>query len=118
MPRSDCWARLEPRESGGEELSVKSKVGAVYGETVRATCLKVLAALGVRVAVSWNGWEQWEVKEIDLVVPTRPKLPVSDLAEALWAEPGGPPVFLVGDYLRPRTPLEAMHEGAAPGHRL
>ena len=109
---------MEPRESGGQELSVKSKVGAVYGETVRATCLKVLRALGVRVAVLWNGREQRELKEINLVVPKRPMLPVSDLAEALWAEPDGSPVFLIEDCLRPRTPLEAMHKGATPGHRL
>ena len=49
--RSDCWVGLEPRESGGLELSVRSKVEAMYGEAVQATCLKVLEALGVRDAV-------------------------------------------------------------------
>ncbi len=49
--RSDCWVRLEPRGSGGLELCVKSKVDAMYGDAVRATCRTVLEALGVRDAV-------------------------------------------------------------------
>ena len=49
--RSDCWVRLEPRASGGLELSVQSKVDAMYGDAVRATCRAVLEALGVRDAV-------------------------------------------------------------------
>ncbi|HYL81571.1 MAG TPA: citrate lyase acyl carrier protein [Candidatus Acidoferrum sp.] len=48
--RSDCWVRLEPRTSGGLELCVKSKVEAMYGDAVRATCREVLEALGVRHA--------------------------------------------------------------------
>jgi len=49
--RSDCWVRLEPRTSGGLELCVTSKVDAMYGDAVRATCRTVLEALGVRDAV-------------------------------------------------------------------
>ena len=48
--RSDCWVGLEPRTSGGLELSVKSKVEAMYGEALQATCRTVLEALGVRNA--------------------------------------------------------------------
>lgn len=46
--RSDCWVRLEPRTSGGLELCVTSKVDAMYGDAVRATCRTVLEALGVK----------------------------------------------------------------------
>ncbi len=49
--RSDCWVRLEPRESGGLELCVTTKVEAMYGEAVQATCRTVLEALGVHDAV-------------------------------------------------------------------
>ncbi len=49
--RSDCWVRLEPRASGGLELCVTSKVDAMYGDALRATCRTVLEALGVRDAV-------------------------------------------------------------------
>jgi citrate lyase subunit beta/citryl-CoA lyase len=49
--RSDCWVRLESRASGGLELSVQSRVDAMYGDAVRATCRSVLEALGVRDAV-------------------------------------------------------------------
>ena len=56
--------------------------------------------------------------ELDLVVPTRPMMPVSDLGEALKALPGGPAVFDIGDCSVPRTAFEAMQEAAALGHRL
>ncbi len=49
--RSDCWVRLEARGSGGLELCVRSKVEAMYGEAVRATCRTVLEALGVKDAL-------------------------------------------------------------------
>jgi len=75
-------------------------------------------ALGERHAVLWNGREQWELKDIDLVVPTRPMLPATDLAEELYTRSDAPPVFLVGDCVQPRTALEAIHEAAALAHRL
>ena len=55
---------------------------------------------------------------LDLVVPTRPMLAVSGLADALKALPGGPPVFEIGDCVMPRTAFEAMQDAAALGHRL
>ena len=48
--RSDCWVRVEARTDGGVELCVKSKVEAMYGETVRGTCRAALNALGIRHA--------------------------------------------------------------------
>ncbi len=101
---------VRPRWLYVENLLARPNVLAHLGTTVEA--------LGERQAVLWNGRERWELKDIDLIVPTRPMLPVSDVAEALWAEPDGPPVFLVGDCVQPRTALEAMHEAAALGHRL
>jgi 2,4-dienoyl-CoA reductase-like NADH-dependent reductase (Old Yellow Enzyme family)/thioredoxin reductase len=55
---------------------------------------------------------------LDLVVPTRPLLPVAALGEQLGALADGPPVFAVGDCALPRTAFEAMQDGAALGHRL
>lgn len=48
--RSDCWVRVEPRTSGGLELRIRSKVEAMYGDAVRATCRAVLEVLGVKDA--------------------------------------------------------------------
>jgi 2,4-dienoyl-CoA reductase-like NADH-dependent reductase (Old Yellow Enzyme family)/thioredoxin reductase len=58
------------------------------------------------------------VKDVDLVVPTWPMLPVSSPGDGLKALDGGPPVFEVGDCVLPRTAFEAMHDAAALGHRL
>jgi 2,4-dienoyl-CoA reductase-like NADH-dependent reductase (Old Yellow Enzyme family)/thioredoxin reductase len=55
---------------------------------------------------------------LDLVVPTRPMVPASELGEALEALPDGPALFDVGDCTIPRTAFEAMQEAAALGHRL
>jgi citrate lyase subunit beta/citryl-CoA lyase len=41
---------LEPRTGGGQELYVRSKVEAMYGEAVRKICRAVLEALGVKDA--------------------------------------------------------------------
>ncbi len=49
--RSDCWVRVEPKTRGGLKLSVRTKVEAMYGDAVRATCTKALEALGVKHAV-------------------------------------------------------------------
>jgi citrate lyase subunit beta/citryl-CoA lyase len=48
--RSDCWVRVEARGDGGVSLCVKSKVEAMYGEAVRATCRAALDGQGVRHA--------------------------------------------------------------------
>jgi citrate lyase subunit beta/citryl-CoA lyase len=48
--RSDCWVRVEPRARGGLALLVTTKVEAMYGDAVRATCKKALEALGVKHA--------------------------------------------------------------------
>ncbi len=55
---------------------------------------------------------------LDLVVPTRPMLPVNALAEALKALPAGPAVFDIGDCVQPRTAFEAMQDAATLAHRL
>ncbi len=49
--RSDCWVRIEPKTRGGLNLEVTTKVEAMYGEAVRATCRNVLEELGVKHAV-------------------------------------------------------------------
>lgn len=69
-------------------------------------------------AVLCNGKEQWEVGDIDIVIPTRLLVPVNDLANALYERANGAPIYLVGDCLHPRNALDAIHEAAALGHRL
>jgi len=75
-------------------------------------------ALGERSAQLWNGTERWEVAGIDVVVPTRMLLPVSTVADALYAQAPGLDVHVVGDCAQPRTALEAIHDAAALAHRL
>jgi NADPH-dependent 2,4-dienoyl-CoA reductase/sulfur reductase-like enzyme len=62
--------------------------------------------------------EDVELRDLDLVVPTRPMVPASELGETLKALPEGPAIFDIGDCTVPRTVFEAMQDAAAIGHRL
>jgi len=48
--RSDLRARIEPRERGGLEIEIQSRVQAYYGDSIRRQAEEVLEALGVRHA--------------------------------------------------------------------
>src|SRR5512133_3193386 len=48
--RSDCHVALEPRESGGVEIELVSRVALYYGDSIREQAKCVLAELGVRDA--------------------------------------------------------------------
>jgi citrate lyase subunit beta / citryl-CoA lyase len=45
--RSDCHVRFEPRDCGGIELDLSSRVEAYYGDSIRDQARRVLADLGV-----------------------------------------------------------------------
>jgi len=45
--RSDCFVRIELKDSGGVNLSVNSKVEAMYGDRIRALILEGLKQLGI-----------------------------------------------------------------------
>jgi citrate lyase subunit beta/citryl-CoA lyase len=45
--RSDCWVGVELRDAGGIGLTLQSKVGALYGEAIRAQVAEGCRALGV-----------------------------------------------------------------------
>ncbi len=75
-------------------------------------------SLGERSAVLWNNQHRWTVEGIDLVVPTHVLLPATAVADALYAHPDAPPIYLVGDVSLPRGVLEATQEAAALAHRL
>jgi citrate lyase subunit beta/citryl-CoA lyase len=56
--RSDCWIAVELRESGGLELTLTSKVGALYGAAIRGQIEEGCRALDVehaRVTVEDQG---------------------------------------------------------------
>jgi len=56
--RSDVRVRIEPRERGGIETEIESRVKAYYGEAIRRQTEEVLESLGVRharIAVSDEG---------------------------------------------------------------
>jgi citrate lyase subunit beta/citryl-CoA lyase len=48
--RSDLHVRLEPRDSGGLEITLESRVAAYYGEAILAQTRQVLDALAVKHA--------------------------------------------------------------------
>mgnify|MGYP000113341165 CR=1 FL=1 len=41
--RSDCWVNLVPKESGGIKIDLQSKVDVLYGESIRALVLDMMA---------------------------------------------------------------------------
>lgn len=45
--RSDAWIEVEPRETGGVQIELRSKVEALYGRSIREQIEKGCAALGV-----------------------------------------------------------------------
>ncbi len=49
--RSDCWIAVEPRDAGGLEIELTSKVAGMYGERIRALLEEGCAALGLDHAV-------------------------------------------------------------------
>lgn len=112
-------------EASGElsgEMGVRPRWQYVAGLRERAN---VTIHLNTTVEALWDGGAllrspegDVEVKGVDLVVPTRPRVASSDLAEALQGASGAPPVFMIGDCVVPRSAFEAMQEGAALGHRL
>jgi citrate lyase subunit beta / citryl-CoA lyase len=56
--RSDVHVAIEPRDRGGIEINLESRVALYYGESIRAQCRQVLESLGVkhaRVAVHDEG---------------------------------------------------------------
>jgi len=48
--RSDLHVALEPRDSGGVEIELESRVGFCYSDSIRAQTCQVLESLGVRHA--------------------------------------------------------------------
>ena len=48
--RSDLHVALEPRDRGGLEITLESRVALYYGESIRAQARQVLEALGIKNA--------------------------------------------------------------------
>ncbi|MEE9161574.1 MAG: aldolase/citrate lyase family protein, partial [Candidatus Neomarinimicrobiota bacterium] len=46
-PRSDCVIGYQPRDSGGLEIAVESKVAVMYGKAIRALAEQTLGELGI-----------------------------------------------------------------------
>jgi 2,4-dienoyl-CoA reductase-like NADH-dependent reductase (Old Yellow Enzyme family)/thioredoxin reductase len=101
---------LRPRWQLVADLRARANVTVLLGTTVEA--------LDADGAALHQAGKNLELHALDLVVPTRPMVPVSALGDALKALDGGPAVFEIGDCREPRTAFEAMQEAAALGHRL
>jgi 2,4-dienoyl-CoA reductase-like NADH-dependent reductase (Old Yellow Enzyme family)/thioredoxin reductase len=111
-PSGDLAAELgiRPRWQFVADLRARTNVTIYLGTTVEA-----LDADGALLHQAGN---EIELRALDLVVPTRPLVPLCALGETLKALEGGPAVFEVGDCREPRTAFEAIQEAAALGHRL
>jgi len=48
--RSDLWVSVEPRDQGGIELKLKSRVESYYGDSIREQARSMLTALGLEHA--------------------------------------------------------------------
>lgn len=48
--RSDCEVTLELRNEGGIDVSLKSKVAALYGRSIKDLCIDILGFFGIRHA--------------------------------------------------------------------
>jgi NADH dehydrogenase FAD-containing subunit len=112
-------------EPGGElaaELGVRPRWQHVANLRARGNVTVILGATVEELypdgALVRRAGEDVKLYDLDLVVPTRPMVPASEIGEALKALPGGPAVFDIGDCVMPRTAFEAMQEAAAIGHRL
>jgi 2,4-dienoyl-CoA reductase-like NADH-dependent reductase (Old Yellow Enzyme family)/thioredoxin reductase len=111
-PGGDLAAELglRPRWQFVANLVVRTNVTVLLGATVEA--------LDADGATLHQAGKEIALRALDLVVPTRPLVPVDALGEALQALDGGPAIFAVGDCREPRTAFEAMQEASALGHRL
>ncbi len=65
--RSDCWALFEPREAGGLEIALKSKVESMYGDSIREQCREILTKLGVKHAKL----ELWDYGALPFTISAR-----------------------------------------------
>lgn len=103
--RSDCWVSILKSDTDETHLEIRSKVGALYGESIRATVretLEALGAAGIRVTVEDQGALPW-------VLAAR-------VEAAVRRYRGGEP-DLPGDPRPPRTsPLPP--DGGTPKDRL
>jgi len=113
---------VEPGRGLAGELGVRSRSQHVADLRARRNVTILLGATveelhGDGALVRRSG-DELKLAELDLVVPTRPMVPVCELADALNALADGPAVFDVGDCVAPRTAFEAMQSAAALGHRL
>ncbi len=111
-PGGDLAAELgtRPRWQYVADLRARKNVTVSLGTTVEA--------LFPDGALLRQGGTETRLDGFDLVVPTRPMVPVSGVGDGLGALPGGPAVFSIGDCTTARTAFEAMQEAAALGHRL
>jgi len=112
-------------EPGGElaaELGVRPRWQHVANLRARGNVTIMLGATVEELypdgALVRRAGDDVKLGDLDLVVPTRPMVPISELGEALKALSEGATIFDIGDCAVPRTAFEAMQDAAALGHRL
>lgn len=113
---------VEPGDELATDIATRSRrfqVGALEAlANVTIHLRTTIERLDDGRATLWDGSEYWEAGPFDIVVPTRMLVPVTEVADALYAGELPFEVHVLGDAAQPRTALEAIHEAAALAHRL
>jgi len=94
--RSDCFIQFEPRQTGGIEIAITSKVASMYGEALRRQALQVLTDLAVsdgRLEIDDAGALPWTVAARIECAVIRALYPAASTAE-LNAPPPKRPAHL------------------------
>jgi len=115
--RSDCWVSIEKADEDGIHLELSSKVGALFGRSIRETVEETLKALGVggiRVTMEDQGALPW-VLEARVEAAFRRFLAMGsgDASSSDSSAPGGPELALSGDPRPPRTAPLPLPDGTA-----
>lgn len=80
--RSDCWISVELKDSGGIDVTIKSRVQSMYGDSIRRTVTEGLEELGVKNAAV----EVQDAGAVPFVIEARLEAAVKDADPEVSAE--------------------------------
>jgi len=80
--RSDCWISVELKDSGGIDISIKSRVKSMYGDSIRQSITEGCDRLGVKNAVV----EVEDAGSVPFVIWARLEAAVKDVDPGITAE--------------------------------
>lgn len=115
--RSDCWVGMELAGEGGLQITVRSKVEALYGASIRRTVAETLATLGTphaRVEVEDQGALPWVLEaRLEAAWHRAVRSRGGVIPAGIPPDPSNPP----GDARPPRS-VPLPPDGGSPRDRL